>query len=422
MNSNKLSIIFLSPGWPLKAYPNGIVTYIRNVISGFDEYIKPIIMTNNLHHENGNDAAVIDLSSFHKKKNIVTKLCNKALGSKAMPVYIKNWCREYNAQNDHHTIIKAINILSDNVDLIEVEESFGIAKYLVKQTNIPVVTRLHGPWFIHGPIMHLDKENAYCVRVEAEGEAIRLSDGVTAPSLDVLNRVRQFYGISLSNAQVIPNPVPVVLPENQWRYIADEKQTILVVGRFDLHKGGDLALDAFRIVASNNHDVELLFVGSDRGVLVDSVSYSFNEYLDAFISEPDIKKRINFLGHCGADEISTLRKSASVTFMPSRYDNFPMSLLEAVATGSPIVAASVGGMKEIIIDEFNGLLAISESAESMAEKLSQLLGDPEKMQRFSKNAIKDSQDRFLPEVVARQTEEFYRKIIDKKFYKLRVGD
>jgi len=71
-------------------------------------------------------------------------------------------------------------------------------------------------------------------------------------------------------------------------------------------------------------------------------------------------------------------------------------------------------MKEIIIDEFNGLLAISESAENMAEKLSQLLGDPEKMQRLSKNAIKDSQDRFLPEVVARQTEAFYRKIIDKK--------
>jgi len=415
MNENNFIVCYISPGWPLSAFPNGIVTYIQNIVSGFDSVVTSIIATNKLVNERLGNREIIDLTKFYKNKGVLFKFCNKIFGSTIAPKYIKDWYKEYRLKMYCAAILRGVGAAIDKIDILEVDESFGVAKYLVKGAKLPVVTRIHGPWFIHGPIMHLDKNNDYHIRVEAEGEAIRLSDGVTAPSLDVLNRVRQFYGISLSNAQVIPNPVPSVLQENQWQYKADEKQTILVVGRFDLHKGGDLALDAFRIVASSNYDVELLFVGPDRGVLVDSVSYSFNEYLDAFISEPGIKKRINFLGHCGTDEISVLRKSASVTLMPSRYDNFPMSLLESVAVGSPVVAASVGGMKEIIIDEFNGLLAISESAESMAEKLLQLLDDPEKMQRLSKNAIKDSQDRFSPEVVARQTEMFYRQILDKNF-------
>lgn len=415
MKRTNISVVYLSPGWPLSEFPNGIVTYVQNILAGFGGRITAIIATNKLVTKGLDEYKIIDLTQFNKNNGVIYRLGNKLLSIKGIPRYIKNFYKENRIKNYCTAILKGINSLGYKVDILEVDESFGVAKYLVKKTKIPIVTRLHGPWFIHGPIMHLDKENDYHMRVESEGEAIRLSNGVTAPSLDVLNRVREFYGILLPNALVIPNPVPAVLQKNQWQYRSGKKQTILVVGRFDLHKGGDLALDAFRIVASENHEVELLFVGPDRGVLVDGTSYSFNEYLDAFIPELEIKKRIQFLGRCETEKISTLRKSSSVTFMPSRYDNFPMSLLEALATGSPVVAASAGGMKEMIIDDYNGFLAMSESAESMAEKLSQLLRDPEKMQRFSKNAIQDSQDRFSPETVAKQTEVFYRQVIDNKF-------
>jgi len=335
MNKNILYVCYISPGWPLSAFPNGIVTYIQNIVSGFDSIVIPIIATNKLCSENLSNYKIIDLTDFIGNRKVFLRVCNKIFRVKLIPKNIKDWYKDCQVKNYYTAIFKGINTVAGNVDILEVEESFGKAKYLVREGGIPIITRLHGPWFIHGPIMNLDTENGYSARVEAEGEAIRLSDGVTAPSLDVLNRVREFYGISLSNAQVIPNPVPAVLQENQWQYKADEKQTILVVGRFDLHKGGDLALDAFRIVASSNYDVELLFVGPDRGVLVDSVSYSFNEYLDAFISEPGIKKRINFLGHCGSNEISILRKSASVTLMPSRYDNFSYVFVGSCSYGVP---------------------------------------------------------------------------------------
>jgi glycosyltransferase involved in cell wall biosynthesis len=68
-------------------------------------------------------------------------------------------------------------------------------------------------------------------------------------------------------------------------------------------------------------------------------------------------------------------------------------------------------MKEIITNDFNGLLAEPESAESLADNILKLLDDPEKMQRLSRNAITDSQKRFSPVTVAKQTEVYYRSIM-----------
>jgi len=407
--SNKLSVAYLSPGWPLAAYPNGIVTYIQNIISGFDEQVISTIMTTKL--ESGYlDDSVIDLSQLSKNNSYFMRALLRGGANK----YIEKKNIDYKFSLSNQSVIKAVNSLDKTLHILELEETFGRAQYLIKKIAPPLVTRLHGPWFIHGPIMKLDRNTNYQDRVASEGEGILVSQGVTAPSLNVLNKVREFYGCLLPEAKVIPNPILPVSKENQWQYDPKLNQTILVVGRFDLHKGGDLGVDAFRIIASKNKEVELLFVGPDRGVIVNNQSYNFFEYVDYFIPESSIKERIKFLGHCNAHEIAKLRKKSTITVMCSRYDNFPMSLLEAVATGSPVVVTAVGGMTEIIINDFNGLLAEPESPESIADNILQLLDNPEKMKFLSRNAIKDSQERFSPEIVAKQTEMYYRSIITTK--------
>ena len=96
---------------------------------------------------------------------------------------------------------------------------------------------------------------------------------------------------------------------------------------------------------------------------------------------------------------------------PSRYENLPLSLLEALAAGCPTVSTPVGGIKEILINEFNGLVAEPQSPESMAEKVLNLLNDPAKMHRLSKNAIEDTKKRFSAKIVAGQTADLYKKVL-----------
>ena len=91
----------------------------------------------------------------------------------------------------------------------------------------------------------------------------------------------------------------------------------------------------------------------------------------------------------------------------------PVSLLEALAAGCPTVATAVGGIKEIITDGYNGLLAEPESAESIAEKVLGLIESPEMLKLMSKNAIEDSKRRFSPTVIAAQTLDYYQTVLAK---------
>ena len=406
-----LTVGYTSPGWPLRDFPNGIVTYVQNTLIGLDVNIKPIILAAPLIGTEVKDQ-LIDLTKFGTNRNILQKLLFSILYRIKLP-FAKSVLYRRTAAENARKIYLAIQALETPLDILEIEESFGTANSLMKMSKVPIVTRLHGPWAVIGPILNMQDNWDFQLRVFYEGEAIRNAQGVTAPSFDVLDRVRAYYNLALPNAMVIPNPVKEVSKENQWQYDANSKPFILFVGRFDAVKGGDLMLEAFRHIGLINKEIELIFVGPDHGMHIASEDFTFNDYVKRFILEEHINQRIQFLGLCNSEEITRLRKNSLVTIVCSRFEVFSVSLLEALAAGCPTVATAVGGLTEIINHEYNGLLAQPESAVSIAEKALELITNPGKMQTLSKNAIADSRKRFAPEVVAAQTVDYYRTVLNR---------
>jgi glycosyltransferase involved in cell wall biosynthesis len=403
-----LKIGYVSPGWPLSDFPNGIVAYIENMVNGLDENAQAFILARTLKNFKPTQN-IVDLVSYNLPKSLSQKLLDSAFHKIKLP-----YARPIQYQRDSNYLAQnlnsAIQKLSEPLDIIEMEESFGFAATFIKISKVPVVTRLHGPNFIIGPYTQQQEDINFKLRVLHEGRAIMNAQGVTSPSLDVLDKVRNYYDAELQDAKVIPNPILSVAQQYQWQQAHIKTPSILYVGRFELVKGGDLMLDAFRLIALQNKQVTLLFVGPDKGVTIDGQSFMFQQYLDKFVPELDIKKRIQFLGHCDSQTIAKLRMNSLITVFPSRYENFPVSLLEALATGCPVVATAVGGIKEIIVNDYNGLL-VEASPESIAERALELMDDPAKMQLLSKNAIKDCTERFSPKVVATQTVDFYKSVL-----------
>lgn len=401
-DDSKMAIGFVSPGWPLSSYPNGIVAYIYNLIEGLlaSECARGVVLTNNVAEEFLDNRSVVNLLSYDHVSPL-----EKAARKYLWRYLAVEFRCERSLMQSANSILNALKDVS--IDLLEIEETFGMAANLQSKTSCPIVTRLHGPWFIHGPILHKDKEDLYNYRVNAELNGIIKSHGITSPSTDVLERVREYYDIELSCAAVIPNPVPVVDVSECWE---GGRLAVLFVGRFDLHKGGDLVINAFRIIAQENKDVELLFVGPDHGVIVDGVVLNFYEYLDRFVPESFIKKRVTYLGHCDVDTVAKLRKQAAITVIGSRYENFSLSLVEALVRGCPVIATDVGGNSEIIKDGYNGFLVESNCYEAMAEKVQWLLGQSEVMSSVSKNARTDCIEKYSPIVVARKAYDYYRGV------------
>jgi glycosyltransferase involved in cell wall biosynthesis len=406
-----LTIGYLSPGWPLKACPNGIVAYVDNLLSGFNSDVNPIILANQSENLSGNNI-IVDLSQIAINKGVLNKIIDKFCFSiqttQTVDMRLRRRC-----EITSERILTAINGLENELDLLEVEESFGMAYWLKKKTNTKIITRLHGPWFLVGTQLKVNDDPEFRHRIRYEGLAIQSSDGVTVPSANVLNMVRDYYNLELPDAAVIPNPVRKVSENLRWSHNStNDRRFLLYIGRFDLTKGGDLVLQAFRIIAQTNPDIELYFAGPDRGIKLENTKYFFEDFKNKIIPEEHIKKRIIYYNHISPEQISELRRLSLITIIASRYETFCIALVEALMAGCPVVATASGAITEIIIDGFNGLLAESGSAESIAEKVLNLMENKQLQLILSENAIKDGENKYAPEKLAEQSVAYYKTLLN----------
>ncbi len=296
------------------------------------------------------------------------------------------------------------------IDLLELEETFGIARIVQRQFKKPLIVRLHGPWCVIGTRLGHRRGKEYWIRCALEYIAIRNATAVSSPSLDALDRVRKAYRLELPNARVIPNPVPTVADEDLWAEDSCDPNTILFVGRFDRVKGADVVLEAFSRLAQARPELKLIFIGPDTGLMEGAKTWTFDTYLRARIPSV-IHSRIFFKGGQTRQQVARERQRAAITVVSSRYETFSIAAVEAMAAGSPLVAARTGGINEIIRDGSNGLAFTAERSDELADRIERLLVDPSLAARLGRAARADANDRFSEERIARQTQAFYREVI-----------
>ncbi len=289
------------------------------------------------------------------------------------------------------------------VDLYETEEALGHGRLLHGATTAKQLVRLHGPWFLCVPALGLDRNALENVkRVEWEGDAIRRADVVSSPCRFALDEVRRRYEAPLANAAVIPNPMPLE-EERTWSRAEAGPASILFVGRFDRLKGADTVLEAFARLHASREEATLTFVGPDRG-LADGTK------LDAFLERAvprEARARIQVLGARTPAEIRELRPRHAVTVVASRYETFPMTALEAMAAGCPLIASRAGGIPEVL-DWADDLLFEPGDAAGLAHRLEQLLDAPERAAALGARGREICKERYAPEAVAKATAALYR--------------
>ena len=401
-------IVFFSPGWPPGVVPNGIVTYIANLRGALDDcgFASHVVAHDTV--PGLTDPGVTDLGSARRRRPFLVKLIDRGLYS-AFPER-SAFCR---MEHDLGPLFRVGGLPPH--DIVEIEEAFGVADYVRRHDPVPVVVRLHGPWFLNGPVLGVPQDSAFEHRVLREGRAIARAVAVSAPSRDVLDRVRRRYGLSLPDAEVIPNPGPVVQASECWDPAAAERHLLLFVGRFDRHKGGDLAIDAFREVAKGDPLVELCFVGPDRGLLGPrGRRFDLPSYLEEHVPDAGLRRRVRVLGPQPHQAIAELRRRAYLTLVPSRYENFPMTVLEALAFGSPLVASDAGGIPECVRNGETGLTFHAGDSFDLAARIRLLLSDRGLASRLGANARADYEARFAPPVVARATATFYERVLERR--------
>jgi glycosyltransferase involved in cell wall biosynthesis len=399
-----VSVAIVTPSWPASAACNGVASYVDAIAPAMARHVRVVQLAGEVQGDCPPD--VLDMGRFRRRDDILTRL--------AYRVGLANLARHRRLRRAARSV--AVCLSGIQPDILELEERQGLAFHLARLCPCPLVVRLHGPkavldLAITAPATCRWTEDEKRV-IAVEGRAIAAAAGVTAPSVDVLERTRAYYELPLEHAAVIPNPAPVMDGVAPWRGADSDSGHVLFVGRFDRCKGGDVLLDAFAEVARRDRAARLTFVGPDRGSTDDTGrQWTIEEYLRTRLG--DAHERVEWLGQRPAAEIGQLRRRAAVTVVCSRYESFGLTAVEAMAIGCPLVATAVGGLAEIVQDGRNGLLCRREDAGDLAEKILMLLADRALAERLGQQAGVDCAERYHPEVIARQTLAYYAHVLER---------
>ena len=406
--SSRLSVGYFSPGWPRAHFLNGIVTYVTTLVPTLKAMGSQVTIVARQVAEETFDGPVYDVRQHQVSQNVGRRFIDGL------------WYRIAPQSATKHSFRRSLSatvrraVAEQGIQIIEMEESFGWARWVRQVTSIPVCIRLHGPWILSGPALGVPEDDNFRERVREEGWAIRVADGVTAPSHDVLERVRDFYGLVLPEAEVIPNPTWPVPAAERWHLEDCDPKQVLFVGRFDRHKGGDLIVEAFGRVLHEVPEARLCFVGPDQGCAADDGRHwGLEDFIRDRVPGALETGRIKWLGRQPPSALAELRCRAMVSVVCSRWENGPYTVLEAVAMGCPTIGAKAGGIAEIIQDNVNGLLHRAGDPSDIATKIIQLLNNPAQAAKLGRQAAADCERRYYPDAVAGRMVEYYRRVVSR---------
>lgn len=179
-----------------------------------------------------------------------------------------------------------------------------------------------------------------------------------------------------------------------------EQHVFLSVGRLAPQKGYDLLLKAWKAVQGKLPEWKLVIVGSG----------SQEEELLNLRDQLSLK-RVEFVGH--SDQVDTYYKKASCYVLSSRYEGFPMVILEAQSYGLPTISFDCKtGPKELIIPGENGYLAEEENIDQLAEYMVKFAQDSKRAKKMSDYAMRHVQQYTL-ESITEQWVELLKKIVSE---------
>jgi len=266
------------------------------------------------------------------------------------------------------------------------------AGYAVSSTakahGIPTVLTCHGVWFpVHGRRSGRGRIEVALLR-RGGHRAVTAVDGTSVAALASI-------GIA---ATLVPNGVDV--EEFAGGARRDDPLRFLFAGRHEPQKGLDVLLEAVAIARKDAGTPFVVDVVGDGELTTGLRADARSRGLDGVVRFPGRLSR--------ADLVAAFR-SAGAFVLPSRFEGFPVTILEAWAARLPVIATTVGGIPEVCTEE-NAVLVPPNDARALAAAIVGLAQDPDRRERLGRSGHELARTRFSWDAVAQRYREVYASL------------
>jgi glycosyltransferase involved in cell wall biosynthesis len=200
------------------------------------------------------------------------------------------------------------------------------------------------------------------------------------------------------------------IPLDEWHFrpVTPKSNSIISVGGLDEFKGHHILIEACRILLEKGRDFDCQIIGEGP----------FREKLENKISEYNLRGFVSLKGNLPQEEIKPLLKDAGIFTLASvksengNMDGIPVALMEAMASGVPVISTNISGIGELIEHGRNGWLAESGNAEELAGLMLQVLDNYESITEIVADARRTIEEGFSLEVQGAKMAQIFRGVLN----------
>ncbi|MEI6126847.1 MAG: glycosyltransferase [Pseudomonadota bacterium] len=218
-------------------------------------------------------------------------------------------------------------------------------------------------------------------------------------STTIRDSIQQLY--RLENIPLIYNGVNTKKYSIAVKKEADNIVRLINVASFSRVKNHDMLLDAFKIVADTCQNVKLILVGDGE----------LREEIEKKIGFYNLFDKVELMGT--REDVPDLLAQSDIFVMSSRYEGLPLTVLEAMASGLPIVATHIGGVPDIVHNNVNGILVEPENPNALARGIVELVKNADLRKNMGGRSRKLS-DQYDINKTQREYEKLYVALYTQK--------
>jgi|Deesub1362A_J573_1020465.scaffolds.fasta_scaffold00162_22 glycosyltransferase involved in cell wall biosynthesis len=226
---------------------------------------------------------------------------------------------------------------------------------------------------------------------------------VTTVSHSLRDYIHEAYRFPLERIHCIPNGIdpptsrhPSITRDTVG--VAKDMPLIGTVARLHEQKGVDILIDAAHIILKKGIRMGVLIVGD--GPLKDELILR--------AGQKELGNNVRFVGF--QRDVYGYLSLLDVFVLPSRWEGFGLSIIEAMATGLPVVATRVGGIPEVVEDGRTGFLVEKDDAHALADRIIYLLRNPLARREMGHRGLERYHSTFSATTMSRRYQEVYRFI------------
>lgn len=214
-----------------------------------------------------------------------------------------------------------------------------------------------------------------------------------ALSKEIQRTIQEVYGLPDNRIPVVFNGIDLSRCIVKESYARKDTFTVLHIGRFMDVKNHELLLRSFARFKGQHSDARLQLLGDGE----------LKENMMQLAGQLNITDAVEFAGL--QSNVYPWLHNADVFILPSKFEGMPMTLIEAMGTGLPIIASNVGGIPDMLSSQKEALL-IEPKEEKIIEALEMVYSDAKKREYWGRNALQRS-SLFSSQAMARKYLQLY---------------